>query len=147
MLSGDRPIINTFDPTEQLYMRYRIEQFLNGHLDPAAIRADGQSVNRSTLSEPEDTLFHEQGRYNGWGVVAFEVAIIPKEVPQAQGPSYTFFPIHVPLDVNYGHSEIAADHIPSTGTLKKPSKTVAVAFRINLSRYITENSIRILAAG
>jgi len=82
-------------------MRYGCEDFLDGQLALAAIRFPRTSVNRGSLSEPEDALFAEDGKYNGLGVVEFKVWDIPSSIAQEQGPTYVFFMRHVPYPDNY----------------------------------------------
>ena len=40
------------------------------------------------FSEPEDALFSETGKYDGLGVVRFQVLDIPTRVEQEQGPAH-----------------------------------------------------------
>jgi hypothetical protein len=146
MYRRDRPKIPTFEATEHLYLRYGREHFVNGRLDVKAIRAQlQQSVNRGSLSEPEDVLFSESGRYNGLGVVGFMAAEIPPLVKQEVGPAYSFLLSHEPLDNNYSHSEIWSDHDPATGKFRRPNTAVSLKFRIRLCMVITEERIKIRA--
>jgi hypothetical protein len=127
-------------------MRYSADNFLEGQLLPAAIRSQlKQSVNRGSLSEPEDVLFSETGEYNGLGVVGFPVSAIPLRVDQSDGPSFCFFMRHEPEELNYSHSEIWSDHDPRTGDFRRPSKTVSMTFRIRLCQSIGSDQIKIKA--
>src|SRR5690349_3120390 len=115
MYQRDRQIVPHFDSEERLYLRYFREHFVDGQLATGGIRFPRTSVTRGSLSEPEDALFSEDGRYNGLGVVEFRVSDIPERITQEQGPTYVFFVRHVPLHDNYSHSEIWADHECGTG--------------------------------
>ena len=142
-----REVIPQFDSAEPLFMRYSAENFVEGQLLPSAIRSQlKQSVNRGSLSEPEDVLFSETGEYNGLGVVGFPVSAIPAKVDQNEGPSFSFFVRHEPEELNYSHSEIWSDHHPSTGEYRRPNKTVSAAFRIRLCQSIGTDQIKIKAA-
>jgi len=145
MYQRHRPVLPDFDGGEPLYLRYGREDFVEGQLAPAAIRFPKTSVNRGSLSEPEDALFAEDGKYNGMGVVQFEVSDIPDRIVQEQGPTYVFFMRQVPHSDNYSHSEIWSDHAIQTGNYREPSKTVKLKFRIHLCQRITQESIRIEA--
>jgi hypothetical protein len=145
MYQRQGPVLPDFDGHERLYLRYGSEDFVAGQFAPAAIRFPKTSVNRGRLSEPEDVLFAEDGRYNGLGVVEFEVSDIPATVAPEQGPSYTFFMEHVPHMDNYSHSEIWSDQTPRTGSYREPSRTVKLKFRIHLCQRITLERIKIEA--
>ena len=145
MYQRHRQVLPDFDGGEPLYLRYGREDFVEGQLALAAVRFLKTSVNRGSLSEPEDALFAEDGKYNGLGVVEFEVSDIPPSIVQEQGPTYVFFMRHVPHTDNYSHSEIWSDHERQTGDYREPSKTVKLKFRILLCQRITEERIRIEA--
>lgn len=145
MYQRHRQVLPDFDGGEPLYLRYGREDFVEGQLAPAAIRFPKTSVNRGSLSEPEDVLFAEDGKYNGLGVVEFDVSDIPPNVVQEQGPTYVFFMRHVPHVDNYAHSEIWSDHATQTGNYREPTKTVKLKFRIHLCQRITQERIRIEA--
>ena len=56
---GREPVLEVL-PGEAPYLRYASNHFLEGQLDPAAIRSEqGQSVNRGLFREPEDVLDSE----------------------------------------------------------------------------------------
>jgi len=145
MYRRHRQVLPDFDGGETLYLRYGREDFVQGQLAPAAIRFPRTSVNRGILSEPEDALFAEDGKYNGLGVVEFKVSDIPPTIVQEQGPTYAFFMQHVPHTDNYAHSEIWSDHAIRTGNYREPSKTVKLEFRIQICQRITKERIRIEA--
>ena len=169
MYQYGRPVLANFDRTEFLYLRFGREDFVQGQLAPAAVRFPKTSVNRGSLSEPEDALFDEGGKYDGLGVVEFAVSDIPEKVEQQQGPAYVFFMSHVPFEDNYAHSEIWSDQLPATAVslptptlpaphseisrdqlattrnYREPSKTVKLEFRIRLCKRITQERVRIEA--
>jgi hypothetical protein len=145
MYQRDRQVLPNFDGEEFLYLRYGREDFVSGQLAPGGIRFPKTSVNRGSLSQPEDALFAEDGKYNGLGVVEFKVSEIPPKIVQEQGPTYVFFMRHVPDSDNYSHSEIWSDQATQTGAYREPSKTVKFKFRIHLCQRITRERIRIEA--
>jgi hypothetical protein len=135
----NREAIQDFGRDELLYLRYIRQHFVDGELQPAAIRSQlKQSVNRGRFSEPGDALFSETGKYNGLGVAEFRVEDIPARVEQPDGPAYIFFMWHEPLEDNYSHSEIWSDHATRTGGFRPPSRTVSLTFRIMLCRAIRQ---------
>lgn len=145
MYQRNRPVVPGFDGGEPLYLRYGCDDFVEGQLATAAIRFPKTSVNRGSLSEPEDVLFAGDGKYNGLGVVELKVLDIPPEIAQEQGPAYVFFMQHVPCPDNYAHSEIWSDQAARTGVYREPGKTVKLKFRIRLCQRITRDRIRIEA--
>jgi hypothetical protein len=145
MYQRDRQVVPDFDGGEFLYLRYGREDFVEGQLAPGGIRFPKTSVNRGSLSQPEDVLFAEDGKYNGLGVVEFKVSDIPPRIAQEQGPTYLFFMRHDPHTDNYSHSEIWSDQATHTGDYREPSKTVKLKFRIHLCQRITHERIRIEA--
>lgn len=146
MYRRGRGVVPDFPQWEQLYLRYSRQHFLQGQLEPAAIRSQlRQSANREQFSEPEDALFSETGEYDGLGVVAFTVSDVPPIVSQPNGPTYVFFMCHEPEELNYAHSEIWSDHEARTGGFCRPSRTVSLEFRIRLCRVIRQQQILIEA--
>jgi hypothetical protein len=136
MYRRGREVIPDFAGPEPLYLRYMRQHFVEGQLLPEGVRAQlKQSVNRGTLSEPEDVLFSETGEYDGLGVVEFRVADIPERIDQPHGPTFVFFMRHEPQDRNYSHSEIWSDHEAQAPVgFRKPSHTVSLKFRVCLCR-------------
>lgn len=119
---------------------------LAGRLLASAIRSQlQQSVNRGRFSEPIDVLFSEDGRFDGLGVIRFQVGEIPPEIAQPDGPAFIFFPKHMPEDDNYAHSEIWCDHKPATGGYRRPGRTVSGLFREKLCSKLTSDRIVIEA--
>lgn len=145
MYQRDRPIQPDFAVEETLYLRYLAAHFVGENLRPEAIRFTKTSVNRGSLSQPEDVLFDEGGKYNGLGAVEFLVSDVLGVVEQPNGPPYDFFMRHMPFENNYSHSEIWCDSVPATGDYKEPSRTVKAEFRIRLCQRIGRGSIRIEA--
>lgn len=169
MYPRGRPIVPDFEPAELLFLRYGAEHWVEGQLHQTAVKfpsKSGVSVNRSgpsgALSEPEDVLFDEHGKYNGLGVVGFAVSAIPPRLDpdhdlKETWPSFVFFPRHVPLDaendpneteINYAHSEIwsqRADSPRMPGQYKEPSPTAKLRFRIQLCKIIRQEQICVKA--
>jgi hypothetical protein len=145
MYRRDRPLVPEFAGAEALYLRYGLEDFDGECLAVTAIKFPCMSVNRGTLSEPEDVLFSQTGALNGLGAVECLVADIPAEVTQAQGPAYQFYVRHVPDPDNYSHSEIWSVQASNRDTPKAPSNSVKLEYRVRLSRRITRDGVRIPA--
>lgn len=146
MYRRGRPILPHFDSGERLYLRFGLDDFVGGQLAIAAIRVQRQSVNRGSLSRPEDVLFHPEGNYNGLGAVEFKVEDIPGTVVGDQDSTFMFFMRHEPIEDNYAHSEIWSDRPPGTGDCPKPSKSVGLKFKAELCKRIREDRIKIPAA-
>jgi hypothetical protein len=146
MYRRDRPVVPHFDSHELLYLRFGLDDFVDGQLVTAALRIPGQSVNRGSFSSPEDVLFHPEGDYNGLGAVEFKVEDIPVTVVGEQDSTFMFFMQHVPLEENYSHSEVWSDKPPGTGDCRKPSRSVGLKFKAELCRRIREDRIKIPAA-
>jgi hypothetical protein len=146
MYRRDRPAVEEFRPTEQLYRRYRREELVNGMIVAAALKfpqpgaASGQSVNRSRFSRAKDALWFpdEDTRYDGWGVFQFPVACLPAElVCNDTHRQFTFFPKHVPLTKNYAHSEVWCDTLPrSNSEYVRPTSLVRKELRAIISQNI-----------
>jgi hypothetical protein len=145
MIQGDKPEVPVFNGQEALYLRYRKDDFDTDFLALSAVRFPKQSVNRGNLSEPEDVLFSEEGRFNGLGCVFFLVSDIPEKIEQPNGPTYWFFMRHVPEPDNYSHSEIWCSYHARNDNYHPPSKTVKLGFRVRLCQRISRDRIRIPA--
>ena len=91
------------------------------------------SVNREKYSRAEDALLSPTDEYEGRGVVSFAVEDIPVQL-LAEGPSYTFFPQHVPDAANYAHSEVWCNRIGQPGKHVKPGTLVKKMFRTLLGQ-------------
>ena len=139
-----RPVVSFSEASERLYLRFGLEHFLDEQLVPTAVRVPGQSVNRGAFSEPEDVLFHEEGRYDGLGVVEFFVQDVPTTII-TEGSRAIFFMLHKPLSDNYSHSEIACDKTEPFEGDYPPSRSVKLKFRADLCKCIRSDRIRIHA--
>jgi hypothetical protein len=145
MIRNGRPALTHFAPDELLFLRYGVDDFVNGQLAAAAIHFPKQSVNRGRFSEPGDVLFHNDGKYDGLGAVEFDVADIPATITGDQGSTYRFFMHHEPLDDNYGHSEIWSARPRAEEEYREPSKSTKLQFRMQLCKRILASRIRIAA--
>ena len=133
MYWNGRPSVAEFKADELLYFRYGLDEFIDGRLVSAAIHFPRVSVNRSTLSEPQDVLFDENGAYRGLGVIEFRVSDVPNEIDGENNSAFVFTINHVPEELNYSHSEVWSTRAPGSSELKEPSKSVKLKFRIALS--------------
>lgn len=110
MYQAAQPVVNTFAPEELLYRRCTKDEVEGDHLEPTAISFKGWSVNRGSLSEPEDVLIPDDDavddNYDGWGIAYFEVRDVPLSLETEGSNVFTFKPVHVPKPENYSHSEI-----------------------------------------
>jgi len=145
MIRNERPVIAHFAPEELLFLRYGVDDFVNGQLAVGAIKFPKQSVNRGCFSEPEDVLYHDEGKYNGLGAVEFSVEDIPPTITGDQGSTYRFFAHHEPRDDNYGHSEIWSARPRAEEEYREPSKSTKLQFRMQLCKRILTSRIRITA--
>lgn len=145
MIRNRRPVIPNFAADEPLFLRYGVDDFVNGQLVAAALHFPRQSVNRGRFSEPEDVLYHDEGKYDGLGAVEFGVADIPATITGDQGSTYRFFMHHEPLDDNYGHSEIWSARPESEEEYREPGKSTKLQFRMQLCKRILTSRIRIAA--
>ncbi len=139
MFRRGRAVVPNFKPSEQLYRRFRRQDIVNGELTPAALRfpaQTGHSVNRSRFSRPEDVLWVEANKLEGFGIFQIAVAVIPGElVCRETGRRFTFFPKHAPHEDNYAHSEIWCDNIPPQNAgCVVPTKIVKKEFKARISR-------------
>ena len=146
MYAKGRLAIPFEDPAELLYLRFGMDDIVDQQLAPAAVRVPGQSVNRGSLSEPEDVLFHQEGLYNGLGVVEFFVRDVPTPVTGEHGSNAVFFMRHKPLEDNYSHSEVCCDKTEQRKGDFKPSNSVKLKFKADLCKLIRAERIRIPAA-
>jgi hypothetical protein len=140
MRRSGRPEDQDFGPDELLYRRYLQSHWVAGHFSDLGFRfsrESGQSVNRQRYSEPEDVLFLEGGAFDDdWGVLEFAVRDIPPRLPEQGFPAYIFFPKHVPLELNFAHSEVWCDLERRTGNYVEPPKTVKKLLRAKLSQRV-----------
>jgi len=108
MLRNGRPKVQEFQPAERLYRRVSPEDWGDPRVEVDALDLPDMSVNRGApLGEPEWVLL-ESDEYANWGMIFFEVRAIPTPLTHIDGTTFTFRPIHVPLEENYPHSEVRA---------------------------------------
>lgn len=105
MKRNGRQKIKEFDPDEYLYRRVMPEQWEESEIDIDAIELPDMSVNRSSLGPPEWARLEEE-RCQDWAVVGFKVKDIPTDMQHLGVHTFTFSPTHVPLELNYPHSEV-----------------------------------------
>jgi hypothetical protein len=136
MRRNGRPVDHSFQSGEKLFRRYAADHLIDGQFSPVGLSfGTAPSVNREKYSEPGDVLFDEANQYENWGVWSVTVGDLPTAFPEVNA-TFSFFPMHVPMEDNYAHSEIWSDRIPPTGTYTMPSKTVRKLFRAFLSQRI-----------
>jgi hypothetical protein len=105
MKRNGRSRIKEFDPDEYLDRRVEPEQWNEADIDIDAIELPDMSVNRSSLGPPQWVRLEEE-RCKDWAVVGFKVKDIPTDLMHLGIDLYTFGPMHVPLELNYPHSEV-----------------------------------------
>ena len=106
MMTKDRPPDPVFKEDELLFRRFSPDAPGRTSGLPDALELPDLSVNREKYGPPEWLLLDEA--FAGWGVLAFRVGDIPKELLDKGINVYTFAPRHVPLKYNYPHSEVWA---------------------------------------
>lgn len=125
-----------FDQKEKLYHRFKqLQKASNGKFYPASIRFPDFSVNRERYSEPEDVL---HPNYKGWGIVSFKVEELPEPIKIREGDknetTYTFGPVHDPLEENFAHSEVRTyKNGQYSENMNVSNKEVKTQFRIHLA--------------
>lgn len=105
MKRNGRPRLPEFDPDEYLYRRVMPEQWSEDEIDIDAIELPDMSVNRGSLGPPQWVRLEEE-RCKDWAVVGFKVRDIPSDMLHLGVDLYTFLPKHIPLELNYPHSEV-----------------------------------------
>jgi hypothetical protein len=143
MYRRGRRVVTAFQPDEQLYRRFRRNDAMDGVILPSALQFPnkddntGQSANRSLFSLPEDALWTDNEKLDGWGVFRFPASCLPEEAVCSQTQRrFTFFPRHVPLRKNYAHSEVWCDELPRTNSAYVlPTKIVKKEFRARIQKY------------
>ena len=134
MLRNGREPDQAFEQEEMLFRRYIKEHWENNRIVDAHFSFPRPSVNREKYSSPEDVLYSENGRYNGWGVLEFAVSHLPSPIADGAGTAYVFFPFHAPEEQNYAHTEIPCERQDHPGSDANPSSTVKKTFRAKLSQ-------------
>ena len=130
-----RPADPDFDQQEKLYHRFeKLQKASDGKFYPASIRFPDFSVNRERYSKPEDVLYPN---YKGLGIVSFKVEDLPEPILTGEGSknetTYTFVPVHDPLEENYAHSEIRTFKNGHYSKNMDVSKKVKFKFRTHLA--------------
>jgi hypothetical protein len=124
-----------FDPEEKLYRRFQPEAFEDGSVTIDAIELPDMSVNRGKYGPPEWVLISETDRYDGWGVLAFEVRNIPNPVVYRGIRTFTFGPVHCPQRQDFPHTEIWAfengEHVSISDTVAEEAE-IHLRWRQNL---------------
>jgi len=121
--------VSKLQSSEILYRAFR-QLDDDGSVSPADIRFPDISVNRATLSKPEDLLI---GREDA-GVFSFPVSGIPG--PYLDG-SLKFFAEADPVVGNSAHAEVRAYVGGVYQRGYQPSKAVRLQFRIELAKATT----------
>jgi hypothetical protein len=125
-----------FEPTEKLFRRYKSEHFIGGRFSNMGLSFENApSVNREKYSQPSDVIFSETDEFQNWGVLSFQAQYLPPLFP-LEHPEYSFFAKHVPLEDNYGHSEVFCDCLPASGVFVVPRPAIRKLFRAILSQQI-----------
>lgn len=143
MYRWGRATVEDFQNDEQMYRRFSLRDMSNGVILPSALKFPkkgentGQSANRSRFSMPQDALWTQTTKLNGWGVYGFPVACLPKESVCSQTRRrFTFFPKHVPLGNNYAHSEVWCNELPRRNSgYTLPTEIVKKEFRATIQKY------------
>jgi hypothetical protein len=107
MYQRGRNVDSGFRLWHRLYYRCIKEDVIGDRLLAARIPHCNTSVNWSKYSKPWDVIFD----YPDHGIAQFFVRDLPKELPKeisagTKAKLHSFFPAHVPLELNYAHSEI-----------------------------------------
>jgi hypothetical protein len=132
LLRNGRVEDQQFQASEKLFHRYVKKNYEQGKFLNVAL-SSVPSVNRGKYSQAEDVLISEADKYIGWGVVSFAVQDIPSQL-LAVSPTHSFFPRHVPEDLNYAHSEVWCNRIGHEGSHVKPGNLVKKMFRALLGQ-------------
>jgi hypothetical protein len=119
-----------FDPNEQLYMRVPMLDVDDVELDVVSLEDIPRlplSVNRGSLSVPEDVIVN----HPGWGIIGFPVGAIPETLAAEQGDAkYQFRLVPIVEQGNAAHADIVC--FKDGRRVEKSSKiaeTVKAAFR------------------
>jgi hypothetical protein len=121
-----------FENDELLFRRYLREHFVgNRMIDvyfPFPI-----SLNRQKYSIPQDVIFAEDGRFDGWGVLEFRVNQVALELLH-ENAQYFFFPKHAPEETNYSHTETRCSHTLNHTPEINISSAAKKKYRVMLSQ-------------
>ncbi|MEZ6142330.1 MAG: hypothetical protein R3B84_17360 [Zavarzinella sp.] len=112
MKRSGRPIVADFHPEEYLYRRVptRIWPAKDSILDIAAIELPDISTARSEFGHPEWLRldYVNQRVFKKWGIIGVQIKNIIPASCLDNGKVFTYRVSHVPLEVDYPHSEIQA---------------------------------------
>jgi hypothetical protein len=128
-----------FSAGELLYRRYKIGDFQNQQLFPAALRFPRLSFNREKFSIPEDVLRADccgGRRLDGWGVLECSSTDLPAPVSGPDGTLIHFKAVHSPERCCYAHTEIWCQTAQGE-YVDRPSKVVRETFRVRLALKMT----------
>jgi hypothetical protein len=104
MLAKGRKPVQDFTDDEKLYRAFPPDCLDGTALEIDALELPDMSVNRGKFGPPEWMLLLDV--FNGFGVAAFCVGDIPKELLHRGVERFTSRPFHSPTPQNYPHSEI-----------------------------------------
>jgi hypothetical protein len=104
MMTKDRKPDPVFKDDEDLYRRFKPEDIDGARVSVDALELPDMSVNRSKYGPAKWLLLDEE--YADWGVFAFRVGDLPRELLHNAVQLYRFDPRHVPHKFNYPHSEV-----------------------------------------
>lgn len=130
MLQNGRGTDSEFRFFHCLFYRCKADDVVNDRLLPLSIPYKNTSVNWSKYSKPWDVIFDHPNH----GIAQLVICDLPKELPKervaGQQPKlHSFVPQHVPITLNYSHSEIwtwkEGAHLPKANL----SETVKKEFR------------------
>jgi hypothetical protein len=132
MLANGRNPDPTFEPNEELYIRF--DQMDGKAVSPICIKCP-QSSNRSKYSQPEWVLLCDYPKFVNFGYGSIQVCEIPPELTSDGNIVFAFKPTHAPLDDNYSHTDIEA--FKEGQCVKRlNNKKLVARFRILLSQKI-----------
>jgi hypothetical protein len=106
MLAKGKSDDQTFEDDEHLFRGFHPDALCGTSIELDAIELPDMSVNRGKYGPPEWVLLLDG--FEGWGVASFQVKDIPRELLHLGLLLFTFIPVHVPLKLNYPHSEVRA---------------------------------------
>lgn len=136
MMRNGREEDTVFEPTEKLFRRYNREHFIDGKFSNMGFSFKSPpSVNREKYGEASDVIFSETDKFAKWGVLSFQAQYVSVALPPDR-PEYTFFPKHVPLEINYAHSEVYCVAGSAMGAYVEPRSAVRKLFRATLSQRV-----------
>lgn len=152
MFRRERPVYDQFDDREMLYHRVTLATM---GLDSTSAISNGTrifanlkiplpktSVNRSWPDgEPDDVLRPCWPKFKDWGVLGFEVRLIPTPHIRDQGEALHYPVMHDPIDDNYYHCEIRAFREGESEPLKELKKGWKLWFRTELSQRLDRSNL------